>query len=112
MAQYRGRLMCSTLPSGHVYSLDAGPCVTYDRPIPAGWRHVAAVKHGSLLKLYVDGKLVAESSKFDPKAFDLTTAEPLRVGAGPGDFFRGALYDVRIYRQAIKSEEIARLAKP
>lgn len=112
MAQYRGRLMCSTLPSGHVYSLNAGPCVTFDRQLPAGWRHIAAVKHDGCLKLYVDGKMVAESSKFDAEAFDLTTTEPLLVGAGPGDFFCGALFDVRVYRQALASEEIARLAKP
>lgn len=110
MAQYRGRLFCSTLPSGRIHSLEAGPCVTWDRPLSPGWRHIAAMKHGGFLKLYVEGKMVAESAKFDEKTLDLTTEAPLRVGTGSGDFFRGALFDVRLYRKALSSEEIARLA--
>ena len=77
MAQYQGRLFCSTLPSGRVHSLEAGPCVTHDRELAPGWQHVAAVKHGGVLRLYVDGKPVAESAEFDPAKFDLTTDEPL-----------------------------------
>lgn len=112
MAEYKGKLFCSTLPAGRVHSLEAGPCVTHDRELAPGWRHVAAVKHGGVLKLYVDGKPVAESSKFDPERFDLTTDEPLFVGAGAGDFFNGSLADVRLYRRALSADEIAGLAKP
>jgi hypothetical protein len=112
MAQYRGKLFCSTLPSGRVHSLEAGPCVTHDRELPAGWRHVAAVKHGGVLKLYIDGKLVAESAKFDPAKFDFTTDEPLLIGAGAGDYFNGALADVRVYLRALSAEEVAKLQSP
>lgn len=112
MAQYKGKLFCSTLPSGRVHSLEAGPCVTHDRELAPGWRHVAAVKHGGVLKLYVDGKLVAGSTKFDPAKFDLTTDEPLLIGAGAGDFFNGALVDVRLYLRALSTEEIAGLGRP
>jgi hypothetical protein len=111
MAQYQGKLFCSTLPSGRVHSLEAGPCVTHDRELAAGWRHVAAVKRGGLLQLHVDGKLVAESARFDPAKYDLTTEGPLSIGAGAGDFFRGALADVRLYRRALDAAEIGRLAK-
>jgi len=112
MAQYQGRLFCTTLPSGHVHSLEAGPCATHDRELPPGWHHVVAVKHGAVLKLYLDGKLVAESAKFDREKFDLTTDEPLLIGAGAGAFFRGALADVRLYRRALGVDEIGRLSKP
>jgi hypothetical protein len=110
MAQYRGRLFCSTLPSGHVHSLEAGRCVTYDHQLAPGWRHVAAVKQGSTLRLYVDGQPVAESAQFDPGAFDLTTDEPLLIGAGAGDYFHGSLSDVRLYRRALSQEEIGQAA--
>lgn len=109
MAQYKGKLFCSTLPSGRVHSLEAGPCVTHDRELAPGWRHVAAVKHGGRLKLYVDGKLVAESAKFDVAKFDLTTNEPLVIGAGAGDYFAGTLADVRLYSRSLSTEEIGRL---
>ena len=108
MAQYKGRLFISTLPSGRIHSMEVGQCVTYDRELTPGWRHIAAVKEGGMLRLYVDGKLVAESSRFDPAKFDLTTNEPMLIGAGSGGFFDGAMSDVRLYRRALSAEEIAR----
>jgi hypothetical protein len=112
MAQYRGGLFCSTLPSGHIHSLEAGPCVTHDRELPAGWRHVAAVKAEDRLRLYVDGKSVAESAPFDPAKFDLTSDEPLTIGSGAGDFFNGSLSDVRLYRGVLDEAAIRELMKP
>jgi hypothetical protein len=112
MAQYKGKLFCSTLPSGRVHSLEAGPCVTHDRELAPGWHHVAAVKHGGVLELYVGGKLVAGSSRFDPAKFDLTADEPLLIGAGAGDFFNGAMADVRLYLRALTAEEITGLGRP
>lgn len=110
MAQYKGKLFCSTLPSGRVHSLEAGPCLTHDRELSPGWRHVVAVKHGGALELYVDGKLVAESAKFDPARFDLSSDDPLLIGAGAGDYFSGNLADVRLYRRALGAEEIRGLS--
>jgi hypothetical protein len=110
MAQYQGRLFCSTLPSGHIHSMTAGACVTHDRELPVGWRQVAAVKHGGRLRLFVDGLPVAESAEFDAAKFDLTTDAPLRIGSGEGDFFNGRMSDLRIYRRSLSDDEIARLA--
>lgn len=112
MAQYKGKLFCSTLPSGRVHALEAGACVTHDRELAPGWRHVAAVRRGGALRLYVDGKAVAESREFDPSRFDLSTDEPLLIGAGAGDHFAGALADVRLYRRALGADEIGALSKP
>jgi hypothetical protein len=59
----------------------------------------------------VDGKPVAESARFDPTRFDLTTGEPLVIGAGAGDSFRGSLHDVRLYIGALPDADIARLGR-
>jgi hypothetical protein len=112
MASFDGRLFCSTLPSGSVHSLETGPCVTFDRELPNGWQHVAAVKRGGVLQLYVNGVPVAESRRFDPARFDLTNAVPLRIGGGSGNYFRGSLSDVRFYRRVLSEAEIHDLAKP
>ena len=39
---------------------------TWDRAFPSGWRHVAAVRDGGVLRLYVDGVAVAVSTAFRP----------------------------------------------
>jgi len=85
MAVYQGKLFCGTLPSGRVLSLEAGRCVSWDRELAPGWRHVAAVKADGRLELYVDGKRVATSSAFEPTDYDLTTDQPLRIGFGEHD---------------------------
>lgn len=112
MAQFDGRLFCSTLPSGRIHALETGPCVTYDREFPAGWQHLVAVKRGNVLQLYLNSQRVAESRPFDAERFNLTSDSPLLIGAGAGGFLRGALRDVRLYRRALSDREIAELAKP
>ena len=110
MAEFAGRLYCSTLPSGHVFSYEAGQSAMWDRAFPPGWHHVAAVKRGDRLQLFVDGKGVSESGPFDPQAYDLASDAPLRIGFGQNDYFHGRLSDVRCYDRALSREEIARLA--
>ncbi|HAB18528.1 MAG TPA: hypothetical protein DCE44_19065, partial [Verrucomicrobiales bacterium] len=56
---------------GRVFSMEAGKCVSYDDELHPGWRHLAAVRHRGRLSLYVDGKLVAKSTAFDPAAYDV-----------------------------------------
>jgi lysophospholipase L1-like esterase len=110
MAVFRGRLFCGTLPSGHVHALTAGPSVTLDRELKPGWRHLAAVRHGSRLELFVDGKLIGVSEPFDRSAFNLTNDQPLTIGFGAHDYFRGRLSDLRLYGRALSADEIAQLA--
>ena len=81
MAVYQGRLFAGTLPSGHVRSIEAGKNATYDKALPPGRRHIAAVKERNRLKLYVDGNLVATSTPFDPKQYDLSNDAPLQIDA-------------------------------
>lgn len=110
MAAYDGRLFCSTLPSGKIFSLETGPCVTSDRELPMGWQHIAAVKQGGNLRLFVNGKPVAQSRPFDPAQFNLTVATPLRIGAGSGSHFHGSLTDVRLYHRALSEKELGVLS--
>jgi len=110
MAVFQGRLFVGTLPSGQVMSLKAGEVVTLDRQLPAGWVHLAAVKGPDRLKLYLDGKWVASSEKFDSENYDLSSEVPWKIGFGPHDYFNGGLSDLRVYRGALSEKRIGKLA--
>ncbi|MSS70227.1 MAG: LamG domain-containing protein [Candidatus Latescibacteria bacterium] len=109
MAVFQGRLFGGTLPSGHVYALEAGKSVTYDHELKPGWRHLVAVRHGDRLKLYVDGRLAATSSPFNPADYDLSSDSPLRIGFGAHDHFNGKIRDLRIYNRALTDTEVEAL---
>lgn len=110
MATHQGRLICGTLPSGHVYALETGACVTLDRSVPSGWVHLAAVRRGRRLELYLDGRRVAASAEFDPSQLALRGDLPLTLGGGPQGGFCGRLADVRLYNRALSEAEIGALS--
>jgi hypothetical protein len=110
MAVHGGLLYAGTLPSGRVWSLRAGTMATWDRPLPGGWRHVAAVRTKGRLRLYVDAREVAVSAALPAAGHDLTTGAPLQIGFGAYDYFRGLLSEVRIYRRALEHTEVGLLA--
>ena len=112
MALYDGRLFAGTLPSGRVWALTAGQGVTSGHAIPAGWCHLAAVRQGGRLTLYLDGRPVAAGGDPGAPALDVTTDAPLRLGAGPHDSLNGRLAGVRLYRRALAAREVAALAVP
>lgn len=95
---------------GKVFRMEAGKCASFDDDLGPGWKHLAAIREGGSLKLYVDGNLVANSSSFDPAEYDLATDQPLRIGFGQTDYFAGKLADVRMYNRALSEVEIKRLA--
>lgn len=110
MAVFQGKLFCGVLPSGHVLSLEAGKSVTYDRAIAPGWQHIAAVKTSGHLKLYLNGRLVSSSTKFDPATYHLKHGQPLKIGFGQHDYFNGKMKDVRLYQRGLTAAQIAALA--
>ena len=111
MAVYRGQLFCGTLPSGHVYAMRAGQCVTWDRELAPGWRHVAAIRRAGMLELFVDGTPVAEEDVPGAGGLDVSNEAPLTIGFGAHDYFQGAMKDVRVYDRALSAEEVAALAE-
>ncbi len=110
MAVFNGRLFCGTLPSGRVYSLQAGRSATWDRALTPGRHHLAAVRRGGRLELFLNGALVSRSAEFSAAEFDLTNHQPLLIGVGDQDALRGRLRDVRFYRRALSPQEIAAIA--
>ena len=106
MAIYDGRLFCSVLPSGLIKSIEAGKCVTYDRQLVPGWRHLAAVRNGHHLKLYIDGSLVKTSSEFNPADYDISNNSSLKIGFGQHDYFNGSMSEVRLYKRALTDSEV------
>lgn len=119
LAVFRGKLFVSTATCyrtmlssprpdeirGKVYSFSAGSGVSSDRDMGPGWKHVAAIREGHTLKLYIDGKPVA-ASEATADDLDVTNEAPLRIGFGPQSHFRGKIRDVRLYHRAIGEEEI------
>jgi len=112
MAEHAGRLFVSTLPSGEVFSYRAGASASHGKPLPGGWRHVAAVRSGDSLRLFVDGHEVASTTVADSGTFNLSTQGPLMIGSGPNAPFRGRLSEVRLYNRALAGDEIHALAAP
>jgi len=109
MAEYRGKLFATTLPSGRVWSMQSGVCVSWDKEFPPGWHHVVAQRYGEALRLWVDGELVAESTVGNARALNLTNEQPWRLGAGSGDYFHGSLADVQVFRRALSEKELRKL---
>lgn len=95
---------------GKVFSMEAGKCVSFDEDLGAGWKHLAAIREAGTLKLYVDGKLVARSTAFDPAEYNVSVDRPLRIGFGQIDYFNGRISQVRIYNRAVPDSRIQELA--
>ena len=106
MAVFQGRLFCGVLPSGHVHALQAGAAVSFDRAVGEGWHHVAAMREQGRLKLFLDGKQVAQTADAGAGRLNLDAKAPLRIGAGEHATFNGALRDLRVYRRALSPKKL------
>jgi hypothetical protein len=78
---------------------------------PNQWHHLAGTYDGLTMRLFVDGSLVASAAQFG--TID-RLAGPLRVGtsAAAGDFFAGAIDEVRISDSVRYSGNFARPSGP
>ncbi len=95
---------------GRVFAMEAGKCISYDYDLGPGWKHLVALKNNNRLELYVNGKLQAGSSVFDPKDFDISNSAPLKIGYGEMDYFSGRIKEVRLYNRALSEKEVAGLS--
>jgi len=105
-------------------SADSGKIIVarYDGPNNPGMRstvtidggqfhHVAFVKNGSTLSLYINGQL--DGTVTDTVTGDTSNNSPLflnRRGGGTANWFTGAIDDLRIYNTGLSDTEIAQLA--
>jgi hypothetical protein len=96
---------------GKVFCMEAGKAASFDKDLGAGWKHVAAVRKGGRLALYIDGNLVAESDEFEPGDYDLSIDRPLRIGFGQSEYFDGRMADVRLYKGALNEGAIDELSE-
>ncbi|MBI4028597.1 MAG: LamG domain-containing protein [Verrucomicrobia bacterium] len=105
----RGRA-CDADPDGtlgRVCAAQAGLMVSHERDIGGDWTHLAAVRQGRQLRLYVNGRLSASSTAPAGNCFELSNTQPLRIGFGPQSSFDGTIADVRLYGEAITESELA-----
>ena len=116
---FQGKMYCSTATCyrsliekprpndirGKVFRYQTGAGVSVDHDLGAGWKSIAAVRDGSTMKLFVDGRLVAES-RSEEAPLDVTTDAPLRIGFGPHSQFQGKIREVRIYNRALNDEQV------
>jgi hypothetical protein len=76
-----------------------------------GWHHVAAVREGSAVALYVDGALVdRRTADAESRSAAVATAPPLVLGGGPRAGFEGELAGVRLFGRALTGDEVASAA--
>jgi DUF1680 family protein len=84
-------------------------------PLQSGeWAHVAVVKQGTELRLYLNGELKKTAAVPE---WNTTAAQDFAVGANPhwtggNETFRGRIADVALYAGALTTEEIAALYHP
>jgi hypothetical protein len=122
---YQGKLFSSTAtcyraqidppPSaadirGKVFCMQTGTAVSSDRDMGAGWKHIAAIRKGPTLSLFVDGKLTARATSDRPE-LDAASSSPLQIGFGSQSYFHGKIRDVRLYNEAISGEQVQQLIR-
>jgi Concanavalin A-like lectin/glucanases superfamily len=75
------------------------------------WTHVAAVRNGSTMTLYINGVQAATGSNMLGNLVD--TSSPLLLGQSSGgwgnDSFDGRLDELRIYNRALSASEVSAL---
>jgi hypothetical protein len=73
------------------------------------WYHLAGVREGSTLRLYVDGTLVAETTGALVNVSNTVGLDIGSLSAGSPQFFNGKIDDVRLYNHALNAGEVIAL---
>jgi hypothetical protein len=93
---------------GQVFAFETGSCISADHELGTGWKHIAAIRSGKKMQLYVNGELAASGTSEQP-AIDISCKAPLLIGFGPQGYFDGKIREVRLYSRAIGEETIKSL---
>ncbi len=110
MVLFDGELYVGTLPSAHVHSLRAGAVATSDRSVTPRWHHLAGVRRGAAVTLFVDGRPAGTTGVPGLDGVVLEPRVPLAIGGGPRADFEGEIADVRLWSRALDDAEVATLA--
>jgi hypothetical protein len=101
----RGKLF-ARIESGSGYSTDGVPVT------PNKWMHVAAVKAGGRLHLFIDGK---ERASTEAPEWITTTAKDFALGGNPhysgNEFLAVTISDLAFFPRALSGKEIAAMLK-
>lgn len=67
------------------------------------WTHIAAVKSGTSIAIYMDGELVSGPTQINSNGMMANGTGPLTIGYTPtsADFFKGLISNLRIVKQAV-----------
>jgi hypothetical protein len=106
LAVFNGKLYASALLGGNLFEWKSGVAVSQNSELGSGWRHLAAVRDGGVLRLYVDGVLVGTSSAFVAGDYDLSNAQALLIGFGAQDYFNGRIDDLAVFNTALSQDNI------
>jgi len=100
------RLLCE---SGQLHFAVGDRLVTAPLPSTDAWHHLAGSYDGKAVRLYVDGRPVAQQPSSGPVP---VTAQELYIAAkNPwGSYFQGLLDDVAVWGRALAEAEVAALA--
>ena len=104
MAVHNGKLFVGALPSGKVFSMEAGLVCSDSSEMRAGWQHISAVRDVDKLSLYINGELRSQSAS--RRNFDLSNNNSLRLGFGEYDYFTGNMKEVVFFDTALGANEI------
>ena len=106
--------LLDTYPNRSLRFITKNGALTYDAKLPTDrFTHVAAVYSSKqkVMKLYLDGKLVAQKTDGDFPLLGLTKV-PLRIGSDSNgqNRFQGEIASATIYERALNDAEIAQRA--
>jgi Concanavalin A-like lectin/glucanases superfamily len=93
---------------GTVHAFSAGVVATTPRTLEPGCRHIAAVRRGGTVSVYVDGREAATAS--GSVTGPVATDAPLRVGEDEAGRYAGAIDGFRAFERALEAREIGALA--
>ncbi len=92
---------------GTVHAFGTGVVATTPRTLEPGRHHVAAVRRGGTLSIYVDGRETATAT--GTVTGSIGTVAPLRVGEDEAGRYAGAIDDFHTFDRALDGREIGAL---
>jgi hypothetical protein len=93
---------------GSVHAMRAGWVATTALPLEQGRQHVAAIRSGPRLSIFIDGR---EAASVDGPPMPLPAKPaPLRIATAGNGYVRGSITGLAFFSHALTAREIAELA--